>query len=178
MRATASRFFLAAAVLAAAPPPVHAQSEETATTLCGVEAPADEVPAPGARTETVGFVKRAEGSVFVLRAARATVRELAAEVGMDLRAHDAVRSGPDGAFDIIFTDNTTVSGVSDSCLEISEYVYGEADANSEMRLRLGRGVISISAGEIARIRDDAMSVKVRDDTNLAVTGTRIVVRAK
>ena len=31
---------------------------------------------------------------------------------------------------------------------------------------------------VAKIRGDTMSVKVRNDTNLAVTGTRIVIRAK
>ena len=45
-------------------------------------------------------------------------------------------------------------------------------------MRLGRGVVTVTAGDVARIKGDTMSVRVRNDTNLAVTGTRLVVRAK
>lgn len=45
-------------------------------------------------------------------------------------------------------------------------------------MRLGRGVVSVATGSVANFKGDTMSVKVRDDTNLAVKGTRIVIRAK
>jgi hypothetical protein len=97
---------------------------------------------------------------------------------MDLYAFDAVVTGSNGGFDAIFTDNSTVSGVADTCLEISKYVYKPAEKKGEFRMRLGRGVVSVAAGSVAKIPGDSMSVKVRNDTNLAVTGTRIVIRAK
>ena len=97
---------------------------------------------------------------------------------MDLLAHDAVATGANGGFDAIFTDNSTVSGVADTCFEISQYVYKPEENEGEFRMRLGRGVVSVAAGRVAKLRGDTMSVKVRNDTNLAVTGTRIVIRAK
>lgn len=150
----------------------------TAMTLCQIEVDASEIPAEQRRTEAVGFMKRVDGQVAVLRRNGGDVEELKAEVGMDIFAHDAVVTGSNGGFDAIFTDNSTVSGVADTCVEISEYAYKPQQNEGAFRMRLGRGVVSVAAGKVAKIRGDTMSVKVRNDTNLAVTGTRIVIRAK
>lgn len=173
---------VALAMLAALAFPAQAQeSGATVKTLCQVEISAEEAQAGragGGRSETVGFLKRVDGQVKIFRGAPGAAEELDAEVGMDLYGRDAVVTGPNGGFDAIFTDNSTVSGVADTCFEISDYFYKPADEASAFRMRLGRGVVSISAGEVAKIRDDAMTIKIRNDTNLAVTGTRIVIRAK
>ncbi|MFV0473125.1 MAG: hypothetical protein ACK5MQ_02630 [Pikeienuella sp.] len=169
------RLILAAALAAIVAPSVSAS---TTKTLCQVEVPAEEAAAPAARPETVGFMKRVEGQVKVLRPKAGGFDELDAEVGMDLYAADAVATGANGGFDAIFTDNTTVSGVADTCVEISIYVYKAAERSGEFRMRLGRGVVSVAAGDVAKSGADRMSVKIRNDTNLAVTGTRIVIRAK
>ena len=97
---------------------------------------------------------------------------------MNLFAQDAVVTGGNGGFDAIFTDNSTVSGVADTCVEISQYVFKPEQSKGEFRMRLGRGVVSVAAGRVAKFKGDTMSVKVRNDTNLAVTGTRLVIRAK
>lgn len=167
---------LSAAISAA--PAVAAGNDEMAKSLCKVEISADEVAKPVRRPETVGFIKRVDGQVAVLRPTRDGVDELKGEVGMDLYAFDAVVTGSNGGFDAIFTDNSTVSGVADTCLEISKYIYKPTEKKGEFRMRLGRGVVSVAAGSVAKIKGDTMSVKVRNDTNLAVTGTRIVIRAK
>ena len=164
----------AAAAIAAAP----ASAAATVKSLCKVEISADEVAKPSRRPETVGFIKRVDGQVAVFRPTQSGVDELKGEVGMDLYAYDAVVTGSNGGFDAIFTDNSTVSGVADTCIEISKYVYKPAEKKGEFRMRLGRGVVSVAAGSVAKIKGDTMSVKVRNDTNLAVTGTRIVIRAK
>lgn len=155
-----------------------AATNETAMSLCKVEISADEVAKPSRRPETVGFIKRVDGQVAVLRPTADGVEEMKGEVGMDLYAFDAVVTGSNGGFDAIFTDNSTVSGVADTCIEISKYFYKPAEKTGEFRMRLGRGVVSVAAGSVAKIKGDTMSVKVRNDTNLAVTGTRIVIRAK
>lgn len=146
-------------------------------TLCQVEVDEAEITPPAARPETVGFMKRVDGVVRVLRRTPEGVQEIEAEIGMDLYAQDAVTTGANGGFDAIFTDNSTLSGVADTCIEISAYAYRPAENTGNFRLRLGRGVVSVSAGEVAKIKGDTMSVKIRNDTNLAVTGTRIVIRA-
>lgn len=170
------RLLVAASMLAVAAP---AASASAARTLCQVEIPEDEVAAPPAgRAETVGFMKRVEGQVKVLRPKPGGFDELDATVGMDLLSADAVATGPNGGFDAIFTDNSTLSGVADTCVEISTYVYEAATKTGEFRMRLGRGVVSVSAGDVAKSGADRMTVKIRNDTNLAVTGTRIVIRAK
>ena len=167
---------LSAAIGAA--PAAAAATEDAAKSLCKVDISADEVAKPSRRPETVGFMKRVDGQVAVLRPTRDGVDELKGEVGMDLYAFDAVVTGANGGFDAIFTDNSTVSGVADTCIEISKYVYKPTEKKGEFRMRLGRGVVSVAAGSVAKIKGDTMSVKVRNDTNLAVTGTRIVIRAK
>ena len=159
-------------------PSAQAATEETAMSLCQIEIGVDEVPQLDRRPEAVGFMKRADGKVSVLRRNAKDVEELPAEIGMDLYAQDAVITGPNAGFDAIFTDNTTVSGVADTCVEISKYYFKPDQGAGEFRMRLGRGVVSVAAGRVAKLRGDTMSVKVRNDTNLAVTGTRIVIRAK
>lgn len=178
-----TKFALAAAAggvaaIFAATPAYAAGDDGMVKSLCKVEISADEVATPSRRPETVGFIKRVDGQVAVLRPTRDGVDELKGEVGMDLHAYDAVVTGSNGGFDAIFTDNSTVSGVADTCIEISKYVYKPAQKKGEFRMRLGRGVVSVAAGSVAKIKGDTMSVKVRNDTNLAVTGTRIVIRAK
>jgi len=155
-----------------------ASSEKMAMSLCKVEIDEADAPVFQRRAETVGFMKRIEGQVKILRPAVDGFDELDAVVGMDLLAQDAVVTGSNGGFDAIFTDNSTVSGVADTCIEISSYVYKPAQQAGDFRMRLGRGVVSVAAGEVAKIKGDTMSVKIRNDTNLAVTGTRIVIRAK
>ncbi len=157
---------------------VSASTDAKAMSLCQVEVNASDIAAPERRPETVGFMKRVDGQVKILRPTAAGFDELDAEVGMDLFALDAVVTGSNGGFDAIFTDNSTVSGVADTCVEISSYVYKPAQKTGDFRMRLGRGVVSVAAGEVAKIKGDTMSVKIRNDTNLAVTGTRIVIRAK
>ena len=172
---------LAAASLGAlcvAAPAVASTEESKVMSLCKVEVDADEIGKPQRRPETVGFMKRVDGQVAVIRPTLDGVEEIKGEVGMDLFALDAVVTGSNGGFDAIFTDNSTVSGVADTCIEISKYAYKAAQKQGEFRMRLGRGVVSVAAGSVAKFKGDTMSVKVRDDTNLAVTGTRIVIRAK
>ncbi|MEO1612201.1 MAG: hypothetical protein AAFU55_07590, partial [Pseudomonadota bacterium] len=140
-----------------------ASTGETAKSLCQVEVDASEVPDVERRPETVGFMKRIDGQVSVLRRTNDGVDEVKGEIGMDLFAHDAVVTGPNGGFDAIFTDNSTVSGVADTCVEISQYVYKPEASEGEFRMRLGRGVVSVAAGRVAKMRGDAMSVKVRND---------------
>lgn len=171
------KMMISAAVVLAATASAAAAAD-TVKTLCQIEIPKEEAAIPARRAETVGFMKRAEGQVKVLRPNAGGFDELDAEVGMDLFAADAVVTGANGGFDAIFTDNSTVSGVADTCVEISEYVFKAAEKTGEFRMRLGRGVVSVAAGDVAKSGADRMSVKIRNDTNLAVTGTRIVIRAK
>ena len=166
----------AAAMIALGSAPAFAST--TGLSLCKIEVDEAEIAAPDGRAETIGFMKRVDGQVRVLRATDDGVDELKAEVGMDLFAQDAVVTGANGGFDVIFTDNSTVSGVADTCVEISSYFYKPAENKGDFRMRLGRGVVSIAAGRVAKIKGDTMSVKIRNDTNLAVTGTRLVIRAK
>lgn len=156
----------------------RAAATETVMSLCQVEIPKEEAAKPARKPEAVAFLKRMDGLVRVLRPTRKGFEEIEAQLGMDLYAQDAVVTGPNGGFDAIFTDNSMVSGVANTCIEISKYVYKPQRKKGEFRMRLGRGVVTVAAGEVARIKGDTMSVKVRNDTNLAVTGTRLVVRAK
>ena len=169
---------LAAMIAAAGVISVGPATATTVKTLCQVEIDAADAPDLTRRPDTVGFVKKVDGKVSVFRPNAGGVEELDAEVGMDLLAYDAVVTGADAGLDAIFTDNSLMSVVSDTCVEISEYRYKPNEKEGSFRMRLGRGVVSVEAGEVAKLKGDTMSIKVRNDTNLAVTGTRIVIRAK
>lgn len=172
-----TRFSALIAALAVTAAPLGAGAA-TVKTLCQIEIPASEAPDLSKPAETVAFVKSVDGKVSVLRPKRGGFDELEATKGMDLLDRDAVVTGPNGGLDAIFSDNSTMSVVADTCIEISRYFYKPDEKKGEMRMRLGRGVVSVEAGRIAKLKGDTMSVKVRNDTNLAVTGTRLVVRAK
>ena len=150
----------------------------TVKTLCQVEIDAADAPDLSRKPDTVGFVKKVDGRVSVFRPKQGGHDELDAEVGMDILAYDAVVTGPNGGLDAIFTDNSLLSVVADTCVEISSYTYKPAKKEGAFQMRLGRGVVSVEAGEVAKLKGETMTIKVRNDTNLAVTGTRIVIRAK
>ncbi|MEM7270599.1 MAG: hypothetical protein AAF401_15275 [Pseudomonadota bacterium] len=170
----------AATFVGAAAHPALPATEGTVKTACQVEVDADAFEAAKAQTEVVAFMKRVEGPVSILRPDGDGFEEIQAFRGMDLFAQDAVISGAgvDTGFDLIFTDATTISGVANTCMEISKYLYKPQQKKGEMRVRLGRGVIALNAGKVAKLGGDTMSVRVRNDTNLAVTGTRLIVRAQ
>ena len=89
-----TKFALAAAAggvaaIFAATPAYAAGDDGMVKSLCKVEISADEVATPSRRPETVGFIKRVDGQVAVLRPTRDGVDELKGEVGMDLHAYDA-----------------------------------------------------------------------------------------
>lgn len=112
--------------LCVAAPAVASTEESKVLSLCEVEVDADEIGKPQRRTETVGFMKRVDGQVAVIRPTLDGVEEIKGEVGMDLFALDAVVTGSNDGFDDIFTDNSTVSGIADTCIEISKYAYNAA----------------------------------------------------
>lgn len=160
-----------------------AAAQDRVRTQCQVEVDRTSIGDYDPRPKTVGFMKRVDGPVGVIRRIgdnEYTTPPKPAVEGMDLFAQDAIvtGAGAETGFEVIFTDNTVVSGNGDTCVEISKYIDDPAKKSSEFRLRLGKGLVSINAGDIAKIRGDTMSVKVRDDTNLAVTGTVLVVRAQ
>jgi len=127
----------------------------------------------GRRPETVGFVKVAEGkNLGVIRPNRdGSVSVIEPEVGMDIYAHDTVCShNMDGKVDIIFTDNSVAELAGESQLNVNDMVYKKPEQASDFQMRLGRGVVSVPAGEVAKIKGDTMSVKVRNDTNHVVVG--------
>ena len=156
-----------------------AAADEDVLTPCKVKVAKADLGKPSRLPETVAFLKRVDGDVRVLRPQRSGgIDEIDGVVGMDLFAFDAVVSGGNGGFDAIFTDNSIVSGVADTCIEISKYTYQPERKKGEFRMRLARGVVSVAAGDVAKLKGDTMSVRVRNDTNLAVTGTRLVVRAR
>ncbi len=124
----------------------------------------------------VGFLKRVEGAVFVHRAGEP--EPLPAALAMRLFPLDAIEAGADGAFDILFTDSSTVSGIAGACMHVAQYSYTPGARGGRFELRLERGVIAVGAGDIAKLYSGAMTVAVRRDANLVVEGTRLVIRAE
>lgn len=124
----------------------------------------------------VGFLKRVEGEVYVHR--EGEPEPLPATLAMRLFPLDAIEAGADGAFDILFTDSSSVSGVAGACLHVAQYSYTLGARGGRFELRLERGVIAVGAGDIAKLYSGAMTVAVRRDANLVVEGTRLVIRAE
>ncbi len=167
-------FVLAVALMI---PSARAEDTTNAAAICDLIAipPVDVQP----DKETVGFLKTVDGEVRLLRRSLdGSVQQLVGQVGMGILGSDAIATGANGAFSAVLVDNSKISGVSETCVKIARYVNDRSTEGREHSVRVGRGAISITAGSIDRVEGDTMSVRVRTDTLLAVTGTRLVIRAE
>lgn len=122
--------------------------------------------------DPIGFLKRAEGDVRIT-SKDGTSRAVAAQE--PLREGDVLTTGEDGAFDAVFFDNSQISALSDTELEVREYQHEPERQEGSFLLWLESGLIAVTSGLIATLSGENMSIKT-ESGHLAVRGTRFIVR--
>jgi len=111
-----------------------------------------------------GRIKVTSGTASILRDGKL----VPAQVGQDVYASDALRTGADGRIGITLKDDTRVSLGPSSEVKVERFAYGNADGNLALVLKFVRGVSAYVSGRIAKLSPDA----VRLETPSAIVGVR------
>lgn len=119
----------------------------------------------------IGVVKKAEGAVFLLR----SDQQRSAATGDDVRLHDRLKTGPDGAVGVTLTDGTMISLGPNSIFEFTEFEYApQRDAFGFLGSLLG-GTMLYSSGKVGKLAPE--NTRVRTPLSMiSVRGTRFGVR--
>ena len=117
-----------------------------------------------AQAHTIGRVKIATGTAFVLRG-DATIP---AAAGLALLETDRLKTGADGRLGVSLNDDTRVSLGPDSEARLSRYRYAPSDGALSLVVSFLKGVAVYASGQIAKLSPDA----VRLETPAAIVGVR------
>lgn len=119
----------------------------------------------------IGVVKKAEGSVFLLR----SDQRHPVAAGDDVRLLDRLRTGPDGAVGVTLTDGTLISLGPNSVFEFTEFEYApQRDAFGFLGALLG-GTMLYSSGNVGKLAPERTRVRTPLSV-ISVRGTRFGVR--
>lgn len=119
----------------------------------------------------VGLVKVAKGTVHVQRAGS----QVAATVGMPLRATDVIVTGSDGAAGVTFTDNSLVSVGPNSVFAIEKYSFDTTTHAGEFQGNLRQGRLAAVSGKMVRQSPESMRIRT-PSAMMGVRGTEFVVQ--
>lgn len=118
----------------------------------------------------IGQIKTRKGQVSVERKGAL----LPAEVGMQLQAADALRTGADGTVGITMRDNSLLSAGPNSILSLQRFEFDDTTSQGRFDAQLQRGTLAVVSGRIARQSPQAMTVRT-PSAQLGVRGTDFVV---
>lgn len=130
-------------------------------------------PAGSARADDglIGVIKKVEGAVALLR----SDERLSARVGDDVRLHDRIRTGADGAVGVSLTDGTLISLGPNSVFEFTEYEYApQHNAFGFLGSLLG-GTMLYSSGKVGKLAPERTHIRTPLSV-VSVRGTRFGVR--
>jgi len=121
-------------------------------------------PAQAQQESSAGRVKVVSGPAFIMRASKL----VPAQVGQEVFAADALRTGADGRIGVTLKDDTRISLGPNSEVQLERYNYAAADGKLALVLKMVRGVTAYVSGRIAKLSPDA----VRLETPAAIVGVR------
>ena len=111
-----------------------------------------------------GRIKVVSGSAFVVRDAKL----VPAQVGQEVYAADALRTGSDGRIGVTLKDDTRISLGPGSEVRLERFNYATADGALALALKIVRGAAMYVSGRIAKISPDS----IRLETPAAIVGVR------
>ena len=121
-------------------------------------------PAHAQQTPAAGRIKVASGSAFILHDGKL----IPAQVGQDVFAADALRTGNNGRIGVTLKDDTRISLGPSSEVRLERFNYATADGGLALVLKVVRGVAAYVSGRIAKLAPDA----IRLETPAAIVGVR------
>ena len=119
-----------------------------------------------------GTVKTSKGSVTIERAGQ----KLAAPVGTQIYAADAVLTGADGVVGITLRDNTILSAGPNSRVDLNKFAFDSTTHAGTIDASVRRGTLSVSSGKIAKASPGNVSFSAPGMT-LGVRGTTFLIDA-
>ena len=129
-------------------------------------------PALGQEPPPAGRIKLAAGMAFVVHEGR----RIPATVGTPVYEQDSLATGVDGRVGVTLRDDTRLSIGPQTTIEISRFVYAQADSQFAFVLRVVRGVVAYVSGRIAKLSPDAVRLET-PSAIIGVRGTRLVIEA-
>ena len=128
--------------------------------------------APAAAQEYAGVVKTVKGSATVEHAGKQT----AASPGTQLFQGDRVVTGSNGYVGLTMRDDTLLTLGPGTNMTLDRYAFDPKTHEGSFLASLGKGVMSVVTGLIARKEPDNFAVKTRVST-MGVRGTEFIVEA-
>jgi hypothetical protein len=117
-----------------------------------------------------GVLKVSQGQVQVERDGKA----VPASVGMAIRPSDTLRTGPDGAAGVTFTDNSLISVGPNTVFSIDKYRFDSTTHAGEFEGSLRKGKLAAVSGKMVKQTPESMKIRTPSSV-MAVRGTEFVV---
>jgi hypothetical protein len=117
-----------------------------------------------AQQAAAGRIKVVSGPAFIVREGKL----VSAQVGQDVYAADALRTGNNGRIGVTLKDDTRISLGPSSEVRLERFNYATADGGLALVLKVVRGVAAYVSGRIAKLSPDS----IRLETPAAIVGVR------
>jgi hypothetical protein len=127
---------------------------------------------PALAQEYAGVVKTSKGSASLERAGK----QIEAKPGMQLHQGDRIVTGSNGYLGITMRDDTLLTLGPGSSLNLDNYAFDPKTHEGSFLASLGKGMLSVVTGLIARTQPDNFAVKTRVST-MGVRGTEFIIEA-
>jgi hypothetical protein len=124
-----------------------------------------------APSESIGFVSKISGEVFLVSAQRT----LQAVPNMKIGQGDTVKTGMAGSVGLIFDDNTVVSLGPDSEIAVESFLFNPVDNELSFVTKLIKGTFCFITGQIAKLAPKKVKFETPEAT-LGVRGTKFLVK--
>ena len=121
----------------------------------------------------IGTLQRVSGTAAVVRQDQI----LPAKAGLEIHAHDTLRTGTDGSVGVVFNDDTLLSLGPGSVLVIDEFVYAPRQGKLSLIFRMMKGTAVYLSGLIAKLAPDSV-LFVTPSASVGVRGTKFAVKVE
>ena len=121
----------------------------------------------------VGLIKVANGTVQIERAGKM----INAQVGTAVQPSDTLRTGPDGAAGITFSDNSLLSIGPNSVLVIDKYEFDSTTYAGAFDSTLRQGRLAAVSGKMVKQSPESMKIRTPSSV-MGVRGTEFVVQVE
>ncbi len=128
------------------------------------------VPAGASAASFTGLVKTTEGGPVIVRAGQS----IPAVKGFRVEQGDVVKTGPDGAIGIVFSDDTIVSLGPETEVAVDDYLFDPLGQKLSFVARILRGTMSFISGQIAKLSPSSVRL-VAPTATVALRGTHVLI---
>jgi hypothetical protein len=121
-------------------------------------------PAHAQQVPAAGRIKVVSGAAHIVRGSKL----IPAQIGQDVYAADALRTGADGRIGVTLKDDTRFSLGPSSEVRLERFNFATADGALGLALKIVRGAAAYVSGRIAKLAPDS----IRLETPAAIVGVR------